>query len=136
MPKRLGSGALGFSSANAKLNYKLPHVQASLQTGDLLRLTLENPNAPEPNRFGIENPDRLRLDDLIHDHGHIMHLFLVRMPDMKSFWHLHPDQIRTGGFTANLPIMPAGRYQIYADIVHHTGFPETQVGVIDLPADR
>jgi len=122
------------ASANAKLNYKLPHVQALLQTGNLLRLTLENPNAPEPNRFGIENPDRLRLDDLIHDHGHIMHLFLVRMPDMKSFWHLHPDQIRSGGFTTNLPSMPAGRYQIYADIVHHTGFPETQVGVIDLPA--
>jgi hypothetical protein len=121
--------------ANDKLNYKLPHVESTLQPGGLLRLTLENPNAPEPNRFGFENPDRLRLDDLIPDHGHIMHLFLVRMPDMDSFWHLHPDQLgSTGEFAVNLPIMPAGRYQIYADIVHHTGFPETQVGVIDLPA--
>jgi hypothetical protein len=121
--------------ANDKLNYKLPHVEATLLPGGLLRLSLENPNAPEPNRFGLENPDRLRLDDLIPDHGHLMHLFLVRMPDMDSFWHLHPDQIGGAGeFAVSLPIMPAGRYQIYADIVHHTGFPETQLGVIDLPA--
>jgi hypothetical protein len=56
------------------------------------------------------------------------------MPDMKSFWHLHPDKIGEGEFAVNLPVMPAGGYQIYADIVHHTGFPETQVGVIDLPS--
>jgi hypothetical protein len=122
------------ASANARLNYKLPHVQAQLQAGNLLRLTLENPNAPEPNRFGIENPDRLRLDDLIPDHGHLLHLFLVSTPDMKNFWHLHPDKIGDAEFAVNLPTLPAGRYQIYADIVHHTGFPETQVGVIDLPA--
>jgi hypothetical protein len=119
--------------ANAKLNYKLPHVQSALESGNLLRLTLENPNAPEPNRFGIDNPERLRVDDIIPDHGHPMHLFLVRMPDMKSFWHLHPEQIGSGEYATNLPTMPPGRYQIYADIVHHTGFPETQVGVIDLP---
>jgi hypothetical protein len=117
-----------------RLNYKQPHVQAWLQAGNLLRLTLENPNLPEPNRFGIENPERLRLDDLIPDHGHLLHLFLVSMPDMKSFWHLHPDKIGEGEFAVNLPMLPAGRYQMYADIVHHTGFPETQVGVIDLPA--
>jgi hypothetical protein len=121
------------AKASDRLNYKQPHVQSWLQSGNLLRLTLENPNVPEPNRFGIENPERLRLDDLIPDHGHLLHLFLVSMPDMKSFWHLHPDKIGEGEFAVNLPMLPAGRYQIYADIVHHTGFPETQVGVIELP---
>jgi hypothetical protein len=74
------------------------------------------------------------LNDLVPDHGHLMHLFLVQMPEMKSFWHLHPDQIGEGRFALNLPAMPAGHYQIYAEIVHRTGFPETQVGSIDLPA--
>jgi hypothetical protein len=120
--------------ANAKLNYKLPHVQASLEPGNLLRLTLENPNSTELGRFGTVPPDRIVLNDLILDHGHLMHLFLVRMPDMKSFWHLHPDQVGEGQFTVSLPSMPAGTYQIYADVVHSTGFPETQVGVIELPA--
>src|SRR5262249_28591024 len=76
----------------------------------------------------------LRLDDLIPDHGHILHLFMVRTPDMTSFWHLHPQQLEGANFSVNLPSMPAGHYQLYADIVHKTGFPETQVGEIDLPA--
>jgi hypothetical protein len=33
-----------------------------------------------------------------------------------------------------LPIMPEGQYKLYADIVHHTGFPETQVATVNLPA--
>jgi hypothetical protein len=133
----LVSGALWWgqeASANARLNYKVPHLGSSLLAGSVLRLRLDNPNEAEPTRFHSEQPDRIRLDDLIPDHGHLMHLFLVRMPDKKSFWHLHPDQNSPGDFAQNLPIMPAGQYQIYADIVHHTGFPETQVGTINLPA--
>jgi hypothetical protein len=34
----------------------------------------------------------------------------------------------------NLPIMPEGQYKLYADIVYHTGFPETQVATVNLPA--
>jgi hypothetical protein len=63
----------------------------------------------------------------------LLHLFLVRMPDMKSFWHLHPEQQATADFKQDLPSLPAGHYQVYADIVHATGFPETEVGEIDLP---
>ncbi|HVG90397.1 MAG TPA: hypothetical protein VNB54_02805, partial [Alphaproteobacteria bacterium] len=121
------------ASANDRLNYKVPNMKPSL-VGGSLRLHLENPNASEPTRFRSEQPDRIRLDDLIPDHGHLMHLFIVRMPDMKAFWHLHPDQTQPGDFAVNLPTMPEGRYKLYADIVHHTGFPETQVATVNLPA--
>jgi hypothetical protein len=120
--------------ANDRLNYKVPNMKPSLLGGSLLRLRLENPNASEPTRFRSEQPDRIRLDDLIPDHGHLMHLFIVRMPDMKAFWHLHPDQVQTGDFAVNLPIMPEGQYKLYADIVHHTGFPETQVATVNFPS--
>src|SRR5512146_1920400 len=93
--------------ANARLNYKIPHVQSELMPGNVLRLRLENPNESAKNRFGIVQPDRLVLNDLIPDHGHIMHLFLVSMPDMKSFWHLHPHLIGEGELEVNLPAMPA-----------------------------
>jgi hypothetical protein len=133
------------AKANANLNYKLPQLQPTLQAGNLLQVKLDNPNSLEKtidpailNRFtraGLKIPDALRLDDLIPDHGHIMHLFLVRTPDMRSFWHLHPEAVVSNGdeFAVKLPSLPAGRYAIYADIVHKTGFPETQVGTIDLP---
>jgi hypothetical protein len=122
------------ASANDRLNYRIPNMQPSLTGGSLLRLHLDNPNEAEPTRFRTEQPDRIRLDDLIPDHGHLMHLFIVRMPDMKAFWHLHPDQTKPGDFAVNLPIMPEGQYKLYADIVHHTGFPETQVATVNLPA--
>lgn len=124
----------GEASANARLNYKVPQMHPALLGGSLLRLRLDNPNEAEPTRFRSEQPDRIRLDDLIPDHGHLMHLFIVRMPDMKAFWHLHPDQTQPGDFVQNLPIMGEGQYKLYADIVHHTGFPETQVATVNLPA--
>ncbi|MCU1253777.1 MAG: hypothetical protein JWM83_76, partial [Candidatus Angelobacter sp.] len=122
------------ASANDRLNYRLPNMKPSLLAGSLLRLHLDNPNEAEPTRFRTEQPDRIRLDDLIPDHGHLMHLFIVRMPDMRAFWHLHPDQTQPGDFAVNLPIMPEGQYKLYADIVHHTGFPETQIAIVNLPA--
>jgi hypothetical protein len=46
---------------------------------------------------------------------------------------LHPR--RSGdGFTQNLPAMPAGHYQIFADVVLSSGFPVTMTGQIDLPS--
>lgn len=79
----VGNGWWGSeASANARLNYKVPQMKPSLSGGNLLRLTLDNPNEAEPTRFHSEQPDRIRLDDLIPDHGHLMHLFIVRMPDM------------------------------------------------------
>ncbi len=123
------------ASANARLNYKVPQLRPTLLASGQLRLALDNPNEAEPTRFRSEQPDRIRLDDLLPDHGHLMHLFIVRLPDMQAFWHLHPAQAQPGDdFTQILPAMPAGQYRLYADIVHHTGFPETQVATMDLPA--
>jgi hypothetical protein len=41
--------------------------------------------------------------------------------------------LETGVFAQTLPAVSAGHYQIFADIVHRSGFPETLVGEIDLP---
>ena len=70
---------------------------------------------------------------LIPDHGHLMHLFLLRIPAMDRFYHLHPEQASDGSFTLKLPPIPAGQYEIFADVVRATGFPETMVSQINLP---
>jgi hypothetical protein len=73
------------------------------------------------------------MDSAIPDHGHLMHLFLIRVPAMDAMWHLHPDRINGGVFVEDLPTMPAGRYQLFADVVGKTGFPWTLVATVDLP---
>ncbi|HEY6348509.1 MAG TPA: hypothetical protein VI636_03775 [Candidatus Angelobacter sp.] len=76
--------------------------------------------------------DQTVMTALLPDHGHLMHLFLVRAPQMDHFYHLHPeggDQV----FAQQLPALPAGHYQIFADIVRASGFPDTMTAEIDLP---
>lgn len=122
--------------ANERMVYRIPQLQASLLSQDKLQIRLENPNSRSFADSDWRNSwaQALQSNDLVPDHGHLMHLFLVRTPDMKSFWHLHPNQTGEQEFAASLPAVPPGHYQIFADIVHSTGFPETQVGTIDLPA--
>ena len=74
-----------------------------------------------------------RVDDLIEDHGHPMHLFAVS-PSLDRLWHLHPAQIAPGRFEHRLPDIPAGRYELFADVVHKTGVAETVTGTIETPA--
>jgi hypothetical protein len=74
-----------------------------------------------------------KMDDLVPDHGHIMHLYAIRQPGLDVVYHLHPDAREGELFTLTLPSMPAGHYKLYADIVHANGFPETMVSEIDLP---
>ena len=75
-----------------------------------------------------------KMDDLVADHGHIMHLYAIRQPGLDVIYHLHPEQRDNGIFVLPLPSMAAGHYKLYADIVHANGFPETLVSEIDLPA--
>jgi hypothetical protein len=72
------------------------------------------------------------LADLVLDHNHLMHLYMVRWPAMDVVYHLHPEQISAGNFDLPLPTVPAGSYKLFADVVHADGFPETAVSDIEL----
>jgi hypothetical protein len=74
-------------------------------------------------------------DDLLPDHGHLMHLYAIRQPGMDAVFHLHPAQVSAGDLRMTLPSMPAGTYKLYADIVHASGFPETLTSELVVPAD-
>jgi hypothetical protein len=111
--------------------YATPEVEAAVgANGHLIlhakpmRMASGNPRRPE---------DLIDFRDLILDDEHLMHLFLVRSPRMDVFWHLHPQR-QGDGFSQNLPAMPAGHYQIFADVVLSSGFPVTMIGQIDLPS--
>lgn len=104
--------------------YKPLQMQPTLQPGNVLSLKLADPGWLQSRK----------LDDFIPDHDHLMHLYMIRWPQMDVVYHLHPEPVTTGQFQLPLPSVPAGSYHLYADVVHGGGFPETIVGSIDLPA--
>jgi hypothetical protein len=74
-----------------------------------------------------------RIDNsLLPDHGHIMHLFVVREPALDRIAHLHPALDADGRFVQDLPALPAGHYRLFADVVTKSGYPVTGVGELDL----
>lgn len=112
------------ASAYSQYIYKPLSMAATLQNGSVLDLKLHDPG------WLLQR----KLDDFIPDHDHIMHLYMIRWPQMDVVFHLHPQPTTTGEFQLPLPTVPAGTYHLYADVVHKSGFPETIVGAIDLPA--
>jgi len=105
--------------------YKAPPVEVSYQPAQLTLKMEEN--------FWHQTRNKQWSMTLIPDYGRIMHLFLLRIPAMDRFYHLHPEQISEGLFRVKLPTLPSGCYKVFADVVRGTGFPETMVSEITLP---
>ena len=77
-----------------------------------------------------------RYNALMPDHGKLMHLFLVREEGLDAFAHLHPvaTSPEAMDFEAALPALTPGRYRVYGDIVHESGYAQTVVSVVDIGA--
>lgn len=69
---------------------------------------------------------------LVTDHGKLMHLFLARQPNLDAFAHLHPVRRGANAFASPVPPLPAGKYWLYADVTHESGFAETYTTEIDI----
>ena len=89
----------------------------------------------------VNRHDTVLLDDrtettwspLVADHGKLMHMFVVK-DDMSAFAHLHPDTRDTVQFSSPFPSLPPGRYRIFGDVVHESGFSQTLTASIDVGA--
>ncbi|HTS30396.1 MAG TPA: hypothetical protein VMH81_31200 [Bryobacteraceae bacterium] len=106
----------------SRIIYKPLRLKATVEDGSRLALELENP--------GWLNRST---DDLVPDHNHLMHLYVIHVPEMDLVWHLHPERGPDGNFTQSLPAMPGGHYALYGDVVHAIGIGETAVGEIEVP---
>ena len=111
------------ATANSQKIYKPLTASATVTGGTRLDLRIQ-----DPGWLALR-----KLDDLVPDHGHMMHLFLIRWPDMGEVFHVHPEQAATGYFTTSAPPLKAGTYRIFADIVHDSGLAETATGTATLP---
>ena len=75
-----------------------------------------------------------RVSPLMPDHGKMSHLFLARIDTAGVLAHLHPTLVDDATLVSVLPPLPAGRYRLYADVVHETGFQRTLVDSVVLSA--
>jgi hypothetical protein len=122
---RVWWGAEDANYKNRVAFYKSPTAETTLENGNRLVI-----------RAKSENPTwsaKMNMSEVIPDHNHLMHLFLIELPGMNRLWHLHPTLLEGGTFADDLPDMPAGHYQVFADVVDARGFPWTLVGTVDLP---
>jgi len=104
---------------------KPPAAETKLENGNRLILRAKGQDA----RWS----EYAKMEEVIPDHNHLMHLFLFSVPGMERMWHLHPERMEGGAFAEELPAMPAGKYQIFADVVDKNGVPWTLVGTEELP---
>jgi hypothetical protein len=73
--------------------------------------------------------------DLALDHGKLLHLFLMRLPDHDAFAHIHT--VRTGDktFDVALPPLPEGNYEVLCDLtLAESGFSSTATNTVHIPA--
>jgi hypothetical protein len=105
--------------------FKPPKLSLTLSGGNRLDI---QPSSSDKDWIKYEG-----MEQLVPDHGHLMHLFLLRTPGLDRLWHLHPEKTTGAAFEDNLPPIEAGHYYAFADVVDKSGFPWTLVGTIDLP---
>jgi hypothetical protein len=75
-----------------------------------------------------------RMTPLMPDHGKLMHLFLIEERTKNAFAHLHPVAVSRDHFRAALPPLPPGRYRLFADVTHESGFAQTLVDRLTITA--
>ncbi|MDQ3439213.1 MAG: hypothetical protein M3478_02545 [Planctomycetota bacterium] len=101
----------------------------------LLTLTIDDRRWPPP-----PGNVQTRYNALMPDHGKLMHMFVIREPALDVFAHIHPVPRESGtaatAFQVPLPPLPAGRYRVYGDIVHESGYAQTLVTSTDIAAPR
>lgn len=67
------------------------------------------------------------------DHGKLLHLFVVALPNHQAFGHIHPIRQGNNTFDVILPPLPEGDYQLFCDLTLESGLSSTATNSVHLP---
>ena len=70
---------------------------------------------------------------LVPDHGKLMHVFMVREPELDVLAHVHPIRRTHRLFEFAMPAIPEGDYRVYADVTHENGASQTLTALARVP---
>ena len=76
------------------------------------------------------------LRDVAPDHGKMMHLIGVKLPDASYFLHVHPRMTAPGVFAFRFTPPEAGTYKFFGDILHTTGEGRTVTNLLEVDVGR
>ncbi|HEX6252257.1 MAG TPA: hypothetical protein VFZ56_12575 [Gemmatimonadaceae bacterium] len=104
----------------------------STDSGRMLRFVISDTAWRRPNSSGAPGGrGRSRFSPLVPDHGKLVHMFVIR-DDLQAFAHIHPLTEDSVTFSAGLPPLPRGRYRVFADITHESGYAQTLPAALEI----
>lgn len=84
----------------------------------------------------VTEPGGPPLIDVKPDHGKMMHLLAVKLPDASYLLHIHPRMVGPGRFRFAFTPPEAGAYKFFGDILRRSGIGETVTNVLEVaPGD-
>jgi hypothetical protein len=110
-------------------------VEGTVTAGDAraltLRVTDESWTYVDPKEPGVRKKSG---SPLMPDHGKLMHLFLLETGARGAVAHLHPVRQDVSTYTTPVTAIPAGKYWLFAEVVHESGFTVAMADTVDVPA--